>query len=86
MNIRSPENRLGYSIGEFCKAVPIGRTKLYAEARAGNIRLRKIGTKTVITMQDALEYMRSLPHAEMSAAQSPKEKCEDTRQCLRDTQ
>lgn len=68
--MRTPEHeiRLGYSVEEFCKAAPKGRTKLYAEAKAGKIRLRKIGTKTIITMPDALEYMQSLPQAQLSAA------------------
>ncbi len=61
-------DRLGFTVDELCKAVPIGRTKLYQEARAGKIRLRKIGDKTICTVPDALEYMASLPEANLHHA------------------
>lgn len=61
MDTPAPESRLGYTVDEFCEAVPMGRSKFYEEARAGKIKLRKIGTKTIVTVPDALDYMRSLP-------------------------
>ncbi|MEM6461660.1 MAG: DNA-binding protein [Pseudomonadota bacterium] len=59
-------DRLGFTVDELCEAIPCGRTKLYEEARAGKIRLRKIGNKTICTVPDALEYMQSLPVADLA--------------------
>ncbi len=61
MNPSLYKDRLGFSIKELCKAIPCGRTKLYSEARAGKIKLSKIGDKTICTVPHAIEYMQSLP-------------------------
>ncbi|MET4841930.1 hypothetical protein ABIF62_002425 [Bradyrhizobium japonicum] len=51
------------TVSEFCRWACIGKTKTYAEAQAGRIKLRKIGTKTVILRSDAEAWLRSLPTA-----------------------
>ena len=51
------------SVGEFCKWACIGRTKAYAEAKAGRLIFRKIGAKTIILRADAEGWLRSLPNA-----------------------
>jgi hypothetical protein len=49
------------SVDEFCRWACVGKTKAYAEAKAGRLQLRKIGSKTVIIRSDAEQWLRSLP-------------------------
>ena len=57
------------TVNEFIAWSTLGRTKFYAEVNAGRITLRKIGTKSVVTMPDALAWLRGLPAtAETKAA------------------
>lgn len=51
------------SVDEFCRWACVGKTKAYAEAKAGRLRLRKIGSKTVVLRADAEQWLRSLPVA-----------------------
>lgn len=51
------------SIDEFLRWSSISRTKLYSEVRAGRIRLRKLGTKSLICRDDADAWLHSLPSA-----------------------
>lgn len=54
------------SVAEFCRSYCIGRTKLYAEVKAGRLRLRKLGSKTIIARSDAEEWLNSLPNVAAS--------------------
>jgi hypothetical protein len=49
------------SIDEFCRWACVGKTKTYAEAKAGRLLLRKIGSKTVVLRTDGEQWLRSLP-------------------------
>ena len=51
------------TVDQFCKWGCIGRTKLYAEVKAGRIPLRKLGSKTIILRADAEAWLSSLPTA-----------------------
>ena len=51
------------SVKSFIAWGGIGRTKFYEEVKAGRIKLRKIGTKSVVTMPDALAWLNALPEA-----------------------
>lgn len=57
------EPRLAYSIPELCRLLGIGRSTLYIEHKAGRIRLRKVGKRTIGTHEDAIAYLNSLPEA-----------------------
>ncbi|MFG1242024.1 helix-turn-helix domain-containing protein [Xanthobacter versatilis] len=50
-----------YSVNDALRALSIGRSKFYAEARAGRIKLRKIGNKTVVTSADLAAFVDALP-------------------------
>lgn len=56
------DGRLAWTVDEFRAEVPIGRTKLYAEIKAGAIEARKLGRHTLIITSPA-EYLKSLPKA-----------------------
>jgi hypothetical protein len=49
------------TVSEFLRWASIGRTKFYAEVKAGRITLRKIGSKTVILRSDGEAWLQSLP-------------------------
>jgi excisionase family DNA binding protein len=53
--------RLAYPIDEFADAVGIGRSKLYAEIRAGRLKAKKLGSRTLIKASDAHAYLDALP-------------------------
>ena len=49
------------NLADFCARYGIGRTKTYEELRAGRLRGRKIGKRTIIAEDDAEDWLRSLP-------------------------
>ena len=51
------------TVDEFCSWAGIGRSKFYNEVKAGRIRVRKIGRKSVVAMADAQAWLESLPVA-----------------------
>lgn len=57
------EPRLAYSVPEFCRSTGLGQTKVYEENRAGRIRIRRVGKRRLITHEDAVAYLSSLPAA-----------------------
>lgn len=56
-------NKGAYSVTEFLNWASIGRTKFYQEIKDGRLKIRKIGSKTVVTATDAEAWLRSLPEA-----------------------
>ena len=59
--------RLGYTLAEACQVIPISRSKLYREIKAGNIRATRHGTRVLISRAAIEEYLGDRP----SAAESP---------------
>lgn len=55
------ENRGAMSVNQFCKWASIGRTTFYSERNSGRLTVRKVGTKTVVTMADAQAWLDALP-------------------------
>ena len=45
----------------FCKSYNIGRTFTYAEIKAGRLKARKAGRRTVIAQDDAEQWLSGLP-------------------------
>jgi excisionase family DNA binding protein len=50
-----------FKIEEFCRRYPIGRTKAYEEISSGRLRAHKVGRRTIITAEDAEDWLRHLP-------------------------
>jgi hypothetical protein len=59
------------SVAQFSEGYGIGRTKTYEELNSGRLRGRKIGKRTIITEDDAEDWLRRLPAAEPRACQIP---------------
>jgi hypothetical protein len=49
------------SVAEFCERYDTGRTKAYEEIRAGRLRARKCGKRTIIGDDDAEDWFGNLP-------------------------
>ena len=49
------------SIEEFCRRYSLGRTKVYEEIKLGRLRARKIGRRTIVTQDDAENWLQHLP-------------------------
>ncbi len=49
------------SIAEFCGRYGPGRTTIYQEIKLGRLRAHKCGKRTIITEDDAEDWLRSLP-------------------------
>jgi hypothetical protein len=49
------------SVQAFCARYDIGRTKAYEEINAGRLKARKAGRRTIITADDAEEWLSRLP-------------------------
>ena len=49
------------SLHVFCETYGIGRTKAYEEINAGRLKARKAGKRTIITEDDAEEWLSLLP-------------------------
>jgi Helix-turn-helix domain len=54
------------SIDYFCQRYGLGRTKAYEELKSGRLRGRKIGKRTIVTEDDAEEWLLSLPIIEVA--------------------
>jgi len=52
------------SIAEFCQRYGTGRTTAYQEIKLGRLRARKCGKRTIITDDDAEDWLVRLPVVE----------------------
>jgi excisionase family DNA binding protein len=52
---------LAYSIPEACALTGVGRTTIYKAIRAGRLRARKLGTRTLILDEDLRRCLETLP-------------------------
>jgi excisionase family DNA binding protein len=55
------EIKRALSVEEAAKAAGVGRTLLFEEIRKGNITARKVGRRTIITIDDLDAWLKSLP-------------------------
>ena len=53
-------------MAEFCQRYGPGRTTAYEELKSGRLRGRKIGRRTIITEDDAENWLRNLPAVEVA--------------------
>lgn len=51
------------TVDEFCKSVGLSKSATYALARKGQLVIRKIGRRSVITNADMEAFLGSLPPA-----------------------
>lgn len=56
----SRTDRLAYTVVELAEAAGLGRTTIYREAKAGRLRLTKIGKRSIITVAEAKRWMAAV--------------------------
>ena len=62
-----PNDIGAYSIGEFAHSFNMSRSSVYAEIRAGRLKVAKIGARTIITRKRARDYQELLEREAESA-------------------
>jgi excisionase family DNA binding protein len=55
--------KIAHSIDGACEAADLGRTSVYEAIRAGELRARKLGRRTIIMDEDLRAWLASLPLA-----------------------
>lgn len=55
------EPALAYSVEQFCLRYAIGRSSVYEEIRAGRLTIKKVGTRTLISHEEAARWFNALP-------------------------
>jgi len=61
-NQSSDLERLGLTIPEAAALSSLGQTSLYKAIREGRLRIRKYGTRTIITRADLTSFLENLPN------------------------
>ena len=57
---------VGFTVEGAVVASGLGRTKLFAAIKQGQLRARKFGRRTIITRDDLTEFLESLPVKEVA--------------------
>jgi excisionase family DNA binding protein len=53
--------RLGLTVSEAAALSSLGQTSIYKAIREGRLRIRKYGTRTIITRADLASFLENLP-------------------------
>jgi len=62
---------LALTLREFCAAAKVGPTTAYEEIRAGRLIVAKVGTKTIVPVDRAREWLRSREVAAVLPSRNP---------------
>lgn len=57
-----------FSVEDFARRNAIGRTTAYEEIKEGRLVARKVGARTVVTVEDAKAWREKLPKVEACTA------------------
>jgi excisionase family DNA binding protein len=62
--IDAPTNmeKLGFTVPEAAALSSLGQTSIYKAIREGQLRIRKYGTRTIITRADLASFLENLPN------------------------
>ena len=58
----------GYTVKQFCDAIPMSHTKFYAELAAGRLHAKKLGRRTIVTREEKHRYIEALPDYQSTTA------------------
>jgi len=68
MEVVSGQAKRAFRIEEFAHRNSISRAQVYLELKAGRLYARKVGSATLITIEDESAWLASLPAMKTSAA------------------
>jgi excisionase family DNA binding protein len=54
--------RLAISVAEFCEIFSIGRSTFYEEVKAGRLKVRKVGVRTLVPSAEAQAWWEDRRH------------------------
>jgi ribosomal protein S14 len=55
---KPPMERIAYSIREWCEATGNSKGFVYEEIKAGRLRMRKLGSKSIILHDEGMAWLR----------------------------
>jgi hypothetical protein len=67
------EQRLAFSIPTFAATHDLGVKTIWEEIRAGRLKARKLGSRTIITDEDGAKWRQNLPLRQTQATVSDAE-------------
>jgi excisionase family DNA binding protein len=59
--LRPANEKLGLTVPEAAALSSLGQTSIYKAIREGRLRIRKYGTRTIITRADLASFLENLP-------------------------
>lgn len=65
MQIQPPPSHQAYTIDQVAETVNLGKTTIYAEIKAGRLKVRKCNTRTLVLHADLQAWLDSLPQPEV---------------------
>lgn len=60
------------TVAEFCHSLSIGKTRFYAEVKAGRIKVLKSGRKTLVPIGEREAYLKRLADATQATGKTGK--------------
>jgi hypothetical protein len=60
------DDRQQMRLDEFCRQYAVSRSYAYCQARAGKLKMHKIGWRTIIKREDAEAWRAQLPEMELA--------------------
>lgn len=63
----APDGVLAYDIPGLCRVIPVGRSFVYAEVKAGRLRALKAGRRTLFACRDVEAWLELLRREAASA-------------------
>jgi hypothetical protein len=68
MDIQPTIQKRAFRIDEFTHRNSISRAQVYLELKAGRLKARKVGSATLITIEDETAWLQALPAMKTTAA------------------
>lgn len=66
------DTALAWSVDQFADIAGLGRSFVYEELRAGRLKGRKAGRRTLILAEEGQEFLQALPTLDHATLRSPK--------------
>ena len=57
------QSRAAFSVTDFCVWAGISPSQFYKQVKIGNLKIHKIGRKTIVKATDAQAWLNALPEA-----------------------
>jgi excisionase family DNA binding protein len=67
---RPTVEKLGLTVPEAAALSSLGQTSIYKAIKEGRLRMRKYGTRTIVTRADLLSFLETLPEVPETSGKS----------------